>query len=295
MSDKRAFTIIIPAHNEEAVIARCLAAIRTDAPGDVLNGDSMQIIVAANGCDDRTVEIARSAAPEAVVLDLPVASKTAAINAANRIASYTPRIYLDADVECRYSALAALAHALRQDGVMTAAPAIRLDLRGCSWMVRAYYRAWLRQPFATSGKGGAGCYGLSEKGLSRLGEFPAVVGDDIWVHTRFADTERRYVTTDAAGQEVASTVYPPRTAWQQIKVEARRRIGTREVQRNCPSPYVLNSNHGGGIAAARRSGANLIDLMVFAVMKLCARGLAGWRQMRGRGADWTRDLSRRNA
>lgn len=66
------FTVIIPAHNEEAVIARCLAAILRDAPA----GHRMQIIVAANGCCDATAAQARKAAPEALVLDLPQGSKT---------------------------------------------------------------------------------------------------------------------------------------------------------------------------------------------------------------------------
>ncbi len=285
------FTVIIPAHNEEAVIARCLRTIQQTAPAQ----HGMQIIVAANGCSDRTVAIARTAAPAATVLDLTAASKTAAINAANRIAAHCPRIYVDADVECSYAALVALADALRHPKVMTAAPAIRLSLSGCSLFVRAYYRAWSRQPYASAGKGGAGCYGLSRQALAQVEAFPPIIGDDIWIHTRFADEQKRYVTHDSAGQKVFSVVYPPRTAWQQIKVEARRRIGTDEVRRLYPSPYLANASNGGGFSAAIRSGASAADLIVFFTLKLCARILARWRQLRGRAMTWTRDLSTREA
>ncbi len=291
MAEQQAFTLIIPAHNEETVIARCLDTVRNGAPAD----HAMEIIVAANGCTDRTVEIARAVAPEAVVLDLPVGSKTGAINAANSAASHFPRIYLDADVECSYPSLAALAAALRASGVMTAAPAIRLDQSRCNSIMKAYYRAWARQPYAKAGKGGAGCYGLSSEALACVGEFPPIIGDDIWIHTRFPDAVKRYIAEDDHGQPVYSVVYPPRTAREQIKVEARRQNGNAEVRQLYPSPYFANANQGGGWSAALRSGTAPTDLVIFLGIKLVARLLARWNLKRGKGKAWTRDLSTRQA
>lgn len=289
MAELRAFTVIIPAHNEESVIARCLDTVRDGAP----SGHAMEIVVAANGCNDRTVEIARSVAPEAIVLDLPVGSKTAAINAANRTASHFPRIYLDADVQCSYTSLAALAEVLHDPKVMTAAPAIRLDLSGCNGLMKAYYRAWARQPYAKAGKGGAGCYGLSAEALASVGEFPPIIGDDIWIHTRFPDGVKRHIAEDEQNRPVFSVVYPPRTAREQIKVEARRQNGNAEVRRLYPSPYFANANQGGGWAAALRSGTAPADLAIFFGIKLAARLLARWNHKRGKGKTWTRDLSTR--
>lgn len=291
MAEPQAFTLIIPAHNEETVIARCLDTVRSGAPAD----HAMEIIVAANGCTDRTVEIARNVAPEAIVLDLPVGSKTAAINAANSAASHFPRIYLDADVECSYPSLAALAAVLRGSGVMTAAPAIRLDLSRCNSFMKAYYRAWVRQPYAKAGKGGAGCYGLSSEALASVGEFPPIIGDDIWIHTRFPDEVKRYIAEDDQGQPVYSIVYPPRTAREQIRVEARRQNGNAEVRRLYPSPYFANANQGGGWSAALRSGTFPTDLAIFLGIKLAARMLARWNRKRGKGTAWARDLSTRQA
>lgn len=291
MVEASPFTVIIPAHNEEAVIARCLETMLRDAPEQ----HAMELIVAANGCSDRTVAVARAAAPAAVVLDLPVGSKTSAINAANQIARHFPRIYVDADVECSYPALAALAETLSDPGVMTAAPAIRMDLSRCNGLMRAYYRAWSRQPYARAGKGGAGCYGLSAEALAAVGEFPPIIGDDIWIHTRFPDTVKRYISQTSDGQPVFSTVYPPRTAREQIKVEARRQNGNAEVRRLYPSPYFANANNGGGLSAALRSGTRPVDLVIFFAIKFAARTLARWNRGRGQGKAWTRDLSTRQA
>lgn len=52
--DELAFLVLIPAHNEELTIGRCLAAIDTDRrPRD-------RVLVIADRCTDRTAEIARS-------------------------------------------------------------------------------------------------------------------------------------------------------------------------------------------------------------------------------------------
>lgn len=253
----------------------------------------MQIIVAANGCTDRTVEYARAAAPKATVLDLAEASKTAAINAGNAIAMHYPRIFLDADVECDYAALAALADAAREAGVMTAAPAIRIDLSRAGPMVRAYYRVWQQQPYAREGKGGAGCYALSQAALETVGEFPPVIADDIWIHTRFADADRRFVTQGADGRPVFSTVHPPRTMGELIRVEARKQVGNRMLRAKDAQAGNVKSGGTGGVASAFRGGARLSDIAVFTLAKLAARMLASWRIMRGNGGIWSRDQSSR--
>jgi glycosyltransferase involved in cell wall biosynthesis len=291
MTDTQPFTVIIPAHNEEAVIGRCLDTILKSAP----ENHRARIVVAANGCSDSTVEIARTVAPDALTLDLPQGSKTMAINAANRAAIHYPRIYLDADVECDYPSLCALADALEEPGVMTVAPEIRIDLSRSSWPVRCYFRVWLKQPFAKQGKGGAGCYGLSEAALKQVGEFPPIIGDDIWIHTRFPDEQKRFVDRAPDGAPVYSLVYPPRTAREQVRVEARRQIGNAQVWAEYPSQYRIESGGTGGLAAAFRRNRNPFDVTVFLILKLLARLLARWNRLNGRGNRWTRDHTSRQA
>ena len=283
------FTVIIPAHNEAAVIARCLDNIHRDAP----DNHAMEIIVAANGCSDATAHIAREAAPDAHILELPQGSKTAAINAANAVAGGGARIVLDADVECSFTTLAEMAEAVGEDAVMIAAPAIRIDVSRANALVRAYYRVWERQPYARQGKGGAGCYALSQSALDKIGPFPEVIADDAWIHTRFPDHQRRLVAEDASGNPVFTTVHPPRTALEQIRVEARRQIGNRQLREHFPSPHAIRSGGTGGVVSAIRGGASLPDVAVFFTMKLAARLLARWRILCGRSRVWTRDESSR--
>ncbi|WP_312678566.1 glycosyltransferase, partial [Microbacterium sp.] len=79
-------SVIIAAHNEEAVIGGCLDALqRQGVPG-------LQIIVSANGCTDATAAVA--AAHGATVIDRAEPGKAGALNAADRIAAGYPRVYL---------------------------------------------------------------------------------------------------------------------------------------------------------------------------------------------------------
>lgn len=285
------FSVIIPAHNEEAVIARCLRGIYEGAPADALP----EVIVVANGCYDRTVEVARAAAPEALVLDLPAGSKSAALNTGNRAATLTPRLFLDADIVCDYRALAATAQALLDPQVKAASPALHVDVAPCSALVRAYYRVWIRQPYVTDRLVGSGLYGVSREGLDEIGEFPPIFGDDIWLKTRFSYAERRNVAKDRDGKPICFTVSPPRTLRDLVRVEARRRVGDDEVRHLFPSPQSGRTTSPASLTASLGKGVSIIDLAVYLAVKALAQGLHRWSRLCGRGTIWTRDLSAREA
>lgn len=291
MVDETAFTVIIPAHNEEAVIARCLETLNHGRP----QNNNTQIIVAANGCSDRTVEIAAAAAPDAIVLDLPVGSKTLAMNAAARMASHFPRIFLDADIRCDYHSLVALAATLREPGVMAASPAIRMDLARSGPLVKSYYRVWLTQPYVRQAMVGSGCFGLSLAGYQTIGDFPDITGDDVWVYTRFAQGERRNINNDAAGRPVSFTVSPPRRITDQIRVETRRRLGNAELLKLYPSPHQGPRTNGWkDLMAALQDGASLADLAVYLATKMIVHMRAAAARKRNHAIVWERDLEARN-
>lgn len=291
MTDPTEFTVIIPAHNEEAVIGRCLQTIMRAAP----LRHSMQLIVAANGCCDRTVEVARATAPEALVLDIAEGSKPGAMNAAGAYALHFPRIYLDADVQCDYRSLEAVAKALRQPGVMAASPSLRMDFSRSNWLIKAYYRVWLTQPYVNRNMVGSGCYGLSRSAFEEIGPFPSIIGDDIWVHSRFREDQRRNVQCDDAGKPVYFTVSPPTTATDQIRVETRRRLGNLELRQQFPSPYYAGSNSAGDLPSALSKGASAIDIGVYLGIKSLARvrSQIAWR--RSKTIVWERDEAARQA
>ncbi|TPV49820.1 WecB/TagA/CpsF family glycosyltransferase [Pseudarthrobacter phenanthrenivorans] len=168
--------VIIPAHNEAAVIGRALEALAIP-----ISSGSVEVVVACNGCTDGTEAVARSY-PGVQVIEVQQASKVAALNAADRVATRWPRVYLDADIELPLVALRSTLERLANDEtVLCARPAFRYDTNGASWTVRAYYRARNRLPQSSQSIWGAGVYGLNLRGHARLGEFPGVIGDDIYI------------------------------------------------------------------------------------------------------------------
>lgn len=283
------FSIIIPAHNEEAVIARCLKAAYDGAPPD----DLPEVIVVANGCKDRTVEIARAAAPAATILDLPAGSKFAALNEGIRAASHTPVLFLDADIRCDYASLAATAQALRETGTDAASPALRVDVSRCDFLVRAFYRVWTTQPYVTDGMVGSGLYGLSANGLATIGEFPPIFGDDIWIKTRFPKERRKSVAHNADGRPVFFTVSPPRTIRDLITIEARRRIGDDEIRNRYPSDETGRQTSSASLLSALGKGVSIFDLAAYVTIKALAHASYQLKKRKGGEAVWIRDLAAR--
>ena len=182
-------SIVIAAHDEEAVIARTLGRLR-----EVVADGLVEVIVVCNGCQDRTAEIARGV-PGVRVLELARPSKTAALREGDRVAAPGPRIYLDADVDLTGRAAVATMRAL-SEGALAGRPRHEFDTTGASGVVRRWYRVRARLPSISHALWGAGCYALSEEGRSRFGEFPEVIADDLLVDRLFTDDEVVFVDTD---------------------------------------------------------------------------------------------------
>jgi glycosyltransferase involved in cell wall biosynthesis len=220
----RTAAVIIPAHDEEAVIVRTLTGV---AP---LLQDGIELIVAANACTDTTVLQARAVAGVQVI-ETAEASKAAAMNAADARARGWPRLYLDADSEISATAVRAVFAALDQGEVLAARPAFRYVTEHCSAVVRAYYRARRRIPAMSRHLWGAGAYALSEAGHERLGQFPAFVADDLYVDQLFAQSEVAIVESQPV------PVRCPRTTRALVRTLQRVYAGRRELE------------HGAGVAA----------------------------------------------
>lgn len=176
-------TVIIPAHNEAAVVRRCLGALF-----DGVQEGELDVLVACNGCTDGTAELARSSGYPVRVLDLVQVSKTAALRAGDQAALSYPRLYLDADVVLHGDAARGVLRRLRS-GAIAARPPIEYDTRHSSFAVRSYFRARSLIPAVHRSLWGAGVYGLSEAGRARFEAFPDLVGDDLWVDRHFDSDE----------------------------------------------------------------------------------------------------------
>jgi hypothetical protein len=183
-------SVIIPAHNEEQVIGSLL-----DALDDGELRSQLDVIVVCNGCTDGTAHAAASHSLGPRVEVLGAASKIAALKRGDVAARWFPRFYVDADVQITAADLLAMAQTLSRRGLMAVAPARDMDLARSSWGVRRYYQAWESLPGVQEGLFGRGAIGLSEAGYARISERPDVLGDDLFVHSRFTAGERDVVHT----------------------------------------------------------------------------------------------------
>lgn len=215
-------SIVIPAYNEGRILARCLDALGVLAPPE--GGPiPLDVVVAANGCSDDTVSVARGY-PGVTILDIPTPSKCVALNAGDDAASAFPRIYLDADIVLDEQALAGMVDALTTDRPAVASPHVHFATADSTWPVRAFYDAYTRLPYVTNGLIGLGVYGLSAAGRARFGRFPDIQGDDLFVQRLFADDER--LTTPGRFH-----VQAPRDLTNLVKVRTRVARGTVELAR----------------------------------------------------------------
>jgi cellulose synthase/poly-beta-1,6-N-acetylglucosamine synthase-like glycosyltransferase len=114
-------SLIIAAHNEEAVIERKVEdALELDYPRSRL-----ELIVASDGSTDSTVELARGAGAD-LVLDLPRRGKVAALNAAVERATGAVLAFSDANAFWHQDALRILVERLGERGVGYACGQLRL-------------------------------------------------------------------------------------------------------------------------------------------------------------------------
>jgi len=183
-----ALSVVIPAHDEAAVIERCLTSLQRGA-----ERRSLQIVVVCNGCSDDTAAVARRVAPDAVVVETPVPSKHAALTLGDEHATSFPRCYVDADVVVSPGALDRVADVLDAGGVLAAAPRPLFDLSRSGPGARRFLALWQHAPYFTDDLVGSGFYALSETGRGRFGAFPPVVADDYFIASSFGPAERKGV------------------------------------------------------------------------------------------------------
>lgn len=103
------FSVIIPAHNEEQYIGKCLKAIRRAA--ERVRPDGVQVIVAANRCTDQTAAIAKKLGAE--VLENSDDSIGKIRNAGARAAKGRILVTIDADSRMSSCALCEILQMLR--------------------------------------------------------------------------------------------------------------------------------------------------------------------------------------
>ncbi|KAA0233263.1 MAG: hypothetical protein JJLCMIEE_02318 [Acidimicrobiales bacterium] len=268
-------SVVVPAHDEEAVIGRCLDALLADTqPGE------LEVVVVCNGCSDATAAVAERRGPAVCVAELPEPSKPDALNLGDTLASAFPRLYLDADVVLSAECVRLLSEAVSDGGVLAAAPELRLDQSDSSWPVRSYNRVWARLPAVEHSVAGRGAYLLSEEGRGRFGNFPPIVADDQFVNELFAPAEKLNV----AG--CFSTVRTPFTFGDLVSRKTRVFRGNRELRMGGARPV---SDRRAWLGVVSSDPARVVDIPAYLAVTF-------WSKLRARrtGERWERDESRRN-
>lgn len=272
-------SIIIPAHNEANVIARCLRGMVEGAkPGE------LEILVVCNGCTDDTAAIAESFGPPVRVLQTEVASKNAALNLGHESANAYPRFFVDADISLSLDSIRRVARVLEGGEIHGAAPRMRVDLEGRGWPIRAYYDIWMRTPYVREGMLGSGVYAISEEGGQRFDKFPDIIADDGFIRLLFEPHERLSV------DDSHFVMTPPRTLRSLIHINVRRRVGRFEMAE------IHGSATENEARVQRRALYGLFrnpscwpGLIVYLYAKAACMMIYRWKAFRGKQKEWNRD------
>jgi hypothetical protein len=275
-------SVIIPAHNESAVLPRLLKVV----VGDGLP-EGLDVIVVCNGCTDDTAERARGFSAVRV-FETDIASKRAALAEGDRHAKHPARAYIDADVVIGQDAMSRLIAALG-DRVLAVAPERRLDRRGVSRWVCWYYDVWEQLPQVRSGLFGRGVVVLSGEGHARIHSLPQVMSDDLLMSEAFAPDERRIVL----GAEV--TIRPPRTLRDLMRRRIRVVTGNAEMDARGLRTPAAKTSFRSLLRMASSSPSQLPKIVVFASVSGFAKVGASVRIRRGDFETWLRDESSRLA
>lgn len=277
-------SIIVPAHNEERVIARCLhTMIDSSLPGE------LEIIVVCNGCTDQTATMARSVGDTVRVVETDPASKIIALNLGDSAATGFPRFYVDADVLLPIESIRRVSEVLRRGQYQVAAPRIRVALHNRGWLVRSFYHVWTRLPYLATAAVGSGVYALSQAGRARFACFPDIIADDEYVRRLFPP-EERYTVSDCF-----FTIHPPKTLWALIEIKTRTHKGNYQLSAVYPELRANDAkNYGPSLRGFLREPAAWPRLLVYALVMGAAKLRGYWKFRQGDLQSWEREEDSRS-
>jgi glycosyltransferase involved in cell wall biosynthesis len=277
-------SVIIPAHNEEKTIGRCLRAILHDA-----QPNEIEIIVACNGCTDDTRGVVAQFGGAVRVVEIKTASKPAALNLGDAQATGFPRLYVDADVEISTETVRRLAQVLDSGSALVATPKLQVALSRRPWYIRQYFQIWTNLPYVKYGHIGSGVYALSEQGRRRFDHFPDIIADDTFVRNLFDEAERAILPD---GEFV---IQAPYTFRDMLRRKIRVFVGNTQLAKlNLARAARLKPDTLPGWMQAVRTNPVLVTAMpAYGCITAIAKAGALWRLQRGNLAVWGRDESTR--
>lgn len=224
-------SIIIPAHNEEQVILRCLKHLSNG-----IDNNKVEIIVVCNGCTDNTAKNVKDNFSDIIVIETDIASKTNALNLGDEIARGFPRFYVDADILIDGASIMKMADLMDKSGILAASPKLNIVLNERPWSIKAFYNIWAKLPYVQNEAIGSGVYALSQQGRGRFQFFPSLIGDDAYVRCLFLPNERKVM------EDVNFTIFPPNNILDLIKIKSRVKAGNHQLKNIYPELFKENLN-----------------------------------------------------
>lgn len=277
------FSIIIPAHNEAAVIEATLRSILASKIDR-----SLQIIVVANGCSDDTAARARAVVGPIQVIESPIGSKTHALNLGDRLARFFPRAYVDADIQLSVNALQNVADAFNDPFCRIAAPTAEHAYRGHNPFLAGYYRLWRSLPYVRNAIMGSGFYAIDSTLRARFNDFPSITADDKFIRNLSRPEERRVI------EGCRSLVHMPETFAELLKVKTRWTYGNLELSLARPDLDVNDRSQYKGVPTHLLARPWLWPhIPAFVFVYLYTRSAAR-KRMATKNVKWERDDSSRS-
>lgn len=273
-------SVVIPAHNEEAVIRDCL--------GRLLEGTAQgefDVVVVANACTDRTAEVATGFGVR--VLRTPTPGKPNALRIGDEVCRVFPRVYLDADVAITADSIRRLVQAAGRPGILACAPLPELDLVGVGPVAMRLHRVHEQLIAPHRALAGAGVYLLTEQGHARVFPVPDVISDDGWVHGSFGRAERAVV------RQARSVVRPARTVAAHLRRRVRVRQGNRQLAELGRLPAEGRLKLRALLALIARRTVSPLDVTCYLAVLVADRSVTRMRSHWGGQIRWGTDVSSR--
>ncbi len=277
-------TILIPAFNEEALIARTLVRVSEGMePGE------FQVVVICNGCKDDTAAAAQRALTWAQVIETTTPGKTNALNVGHETARAPVRIYMDADLDVDVQTLRALVAPIEAGQASATYGHMAVDVSNSSFAVRCFYRVWALSPYLAEGKFG-GLFALSAAQAELLHPLPRVTADDEFIR-------RNVCARQAIAVESCSfKIHAPSSLGDLLKIRRRSLRGTRELdQLGLAALETGGTMSGVSILRSLTSRPHLwVSALVYYAVAILVRAVL-WLEDPDRAPRWERDDSSRRA
>ena len=275
-------TILVPAHNEEAVIARTLWYLSKG-----LRLDDFRVVVIANGCSDATAARARAVMPHAEVIETERRGKCHALNLGFEASCKSaPIVCLDADLDVTSESLAALLAPLKNGTALASCGKMEVITSESSAAVRAFYHGWRSNQYFSQGKFG-GLFALSPEGAARVFPLPEIIADDEYIRRSFGGQEVAFVP------DCSFLARAPFGLPELIRVRRRSLRGAQQVTRlGKPSP-----EQNSMAKMLRRALVSRSDTLpiVFFLLVMCWVRVCLMCEGQATSLRWERDLSSRTA